>query len=104
MQGKNPRDVAAGEKNTPELVNDFLGAAHVFAAAANAVLEEDLLRDASYGQLSISQLKLLRLVGLNGSFTVGDAAAFLKVSKAAASKAVDKLVRKAYLEPEALRI
>lgn len=90
--------MAAGEKNAPELVNDFLGAAHVFAAAVNAVLEEDLLRDASYGQLSISQLKLLRLVGLNGSLTVGDAAAFLKVSKPAASKAVDKLVRKMYLE------
>ncbi len=80
------------------LVNEFLGAAHIFAAAMHTVLEEDLLKDASYGQLTISQLKLLKMVSLSESLTVGDAAYFLKVSKAAASKAVDKLARKLYLQ------
>ncbi len=98
MQGKDAKEIASREKNAPGLVNDFLGAAHVFAAAMHTVLEEDLLRDASYGQLSIAQLKLLKLISLNDSLTVGEAAAFLKVSKAAASKAVDKLVRKMYLQ------
>ena len=98
MQGKVSDTIGPVGKNTAALVNDFLGAAHVFAAAMHAVLEEDLLRDASYGQLSISQMKLLKLIGLNEYLTVGDAAAFLKVSKAAASKAVDKLVRKMYLQ------
>jgi DNA-binding MarR family transcriptional regulator len=97
MQGKVSEGTSLSDRNAPALVNDFLGAAHVFAAAMNAVLEEDLLRDASYGQLSISQMKLLKLIGLNEYLTVGDAASFLKVSKAAASKAVDKLVRKMYL-------
>jgi DNA-binding MarR family transcriptional regulator len=98
MQGKDPKSIPSGDRRTPSLVSEFLGAAHVFASAVHTVLEEDLLRDASYGQLSSSQLKLLRLVGINESLTVGDAAAFLNVSKAAASKAVDKLVRKEYLQ------
>ena len=98
MQGNITEKTGPGDESVPALVNDFLGAAHIFAAAMHAVLEEDLLRDASYGQLSISQMKLLKLIGLNESLTVGEAAAFLKVSKAAASKAVDKLVRKLYLQ------
>ncbi len=87
-----------GEKNTPALVNDFLGAAHVFAATVHAVLEEDLLRDASYGKLNLAQIQLLKLVELNDGLTVGDAAIFLKVSKAAASKAVGKLAKKTLLQ------
>ena len=98
MQGNDVKNTAADEKNSLCFVSDFLGAAHVFAAAAQMVLEEDLLRDASCGQLRISQMKLLKLIGLNESLTVGDAAAFLKVSKAAASKAVDKLARREYLQ------
>jgi DNA-binding MarR family transcriptional regulator len=98
MQGKDVVNISSGEKNAPDRVNEFLGAAHVFATAMHTVLDEELLRDAAYGQLTASQLKLLKLVGLNDSLTVGDAAAFLKVSKAAASKAVDKLVRRMYLQ------
>jgi DNA-binding MarR family transcriptional regulator len=98
MQGKDAVNISSGEKNAPGLVNEFLGAAHVFATAMHTVLDEELLRDAAYGQLTASQLKLLKLVGLNDSLTVGDAAGFLRVSKAAASKAVDKLVRKMYLQ------
>jgi len=97
MQGKDLENIASGEKNTSNLVTEFLGAAQVFAAAMHAVLEEDLLKDASYGQLTISHLKLLKLVSLSESLTVGDAAVFLNVSKAAASKAVDKLARELYL-------
>lgn len=55
-------ETAMGDKNTPALVNDFLGAAHIFANAMHAVMEEDLLRDASYGQLTPPQMKLLKLV------------------------------------------
>jgi DNA-binding MarR family transcriptional regulator len=98
MQGKNATNITGCDKYAPGLIGEFLGAAHVFASAVQTVLEEELLRDASYGQLSSSQLKLLKMISLNDSLTVGDAAAFLKVSKAAASKAVDKLVRKQYLQ------
>lgn len=98
MQRQGSTSDDAGEKSSSSLVNDFLGAAHVFATAVNVVIDEDLLRNASDGQLTVSQMKLLKLVGLNDTLTVGDVAAFLQVSKAAASKAVDKLVRKMFLQ------
>ncbi len=98
MLEKGSKDTVVAEKNTPALVNDFLGAAYVFAAAVHAVLEEDLLRDESYGGLTLPQMQLLKLVDLNDALTVGDAAEFLKVSKAAASKSVGKLERKMLLQ------
>ncbi len=79
-------------------VDDFLGAVYIFSTMVNVLTEEDLLKNASYGQVTPSQVKLLRLVGRNDGLTVGDAAVFLRVSKAAASKAVDKLVRKLLLQ------
>jgi DNA-binding MarR family transcriptional regulator len=47
--------------------------------------------------LSFSQLKILKLIDVAGSHYIGDVAAFLDVSDAAASKAVDRLVRQKYL-------
>lgn len=98
MQGEKAMNTATSDKSAPDLINEFLGAAYVFASAIRAVLDEELLRDTAHGQLTISQLKLLKLIALNDWLTVGDAAGFLGVSKAAASKAVDKLVRKMYLQ------
>jgi DNA-binding MarR family transcriptional regulator len=83
MNGNNPADV----------INDFLGSAHIFASAVTAVIEEELLREALNDSITLSQLKLLKLVNLTEAQTIGDVAAFLGVSNAAASKAVDKLVR-----------
>ncbi|MBP1632600.1 MAG: MarR-family regulatory protein, partial [Acidobacteria bacterium] len=54
---------------------------------------EELTGDA----LTFSQLKLLRLVARRGILSVSDVASFLGVSTAAASKAVDRLVRSGYL-------
>ncbi len=75
------------------VINDFLGSAHVFASAVTGVIEEALLREVADNQLTVSQLKLLRLVNLTEAQTIGGVASFLGVSNAAASKAVDKLVR-----------
>jgi DNA-binding MarR family transcriptional regulator len=86
------------ERNALALANDFLSAAHVFSRAMQESVEEELLRDALDGQLTPSQIKLLKLVGLNDFMTIGDAALFLNVSHAAASKAVDKLVRARLLQ------
>jgi DNA-binding MarR family transcriptional regulator len=55
------------------------------------------LREITGGQITFSQFKLLRLVALEGPHMLGDAAAFLGISHAAASKAVDKLVRRKLL-------
>lgn len=82
---------------TAELINDFLGSAHVFASALSDVVEKRLLREVASNQLTISQFKLLKLVAQTEAQTIGDVAAFLGVSNAAASKAVDKLVRRKLL-------
>ena len=80
------------EDRTKELIDDFLGSAHVFASAVAGVIEEEMLREVDQ-QITVSQLKLLKLVNITEAQTIGDVAAFLGVSNAAASKAVDRLVR-----------
>jgi len=81
----------------PQLVSDFLGSAQVFATAVTEVVEEKLLREIAGKALTLSQFKLLKLVANTDAHSVGDVAAFLGVSNAAASKAVDKLVRRKQL-------
>jgi DNA-binding MarR family transcriptional regulator len=83
-----------------ELINDFLGSTQVFASSVNDVIEARLLREVGPRQLTFSQFKLLKLVALTDAQTIGDVAAFLGVSNAAASKAVDKLVRQGLLVRE----
>ena len=86
-----------GTACTTEFINNFLGSTQVFATSVNNVIEERLLRDVGPPQLTFSQFKLLKLVALTDAQTIGDVAAFLSVSNAAASKAVDKLVRQGLL-------
>ncbi len=78
-------------------IDDFLGSAHVFASAVDHVIEAGVLRAVAGDQLTVSQLKLLKLVAITEAQTIGDVALFLGVSNAAASKAVDKLVRRKLL-------
>ena len=82
---------------TPELTHDFLSSARVFAKAVRDVCEAAVLREVVGDKLTISQLKLLYLVAQTDSVTIGDAATFLGVSNPAASKTVDKLVRRRFL-------
>jgi len=84
-----------GEK--ADLMNDFLGSAQIFALAMGQVIEEELWREAADNQLTVSQLRLLKLINLPGGHTISDVAAFMGVSKAAASKAADKLARRMLL-------
>lgn len=81
----------------PQLVNDFLGSTQAFSTALTEVVEERLLREIAGEALTLSQFKLLKLVANTDAHSVGDVAAFLGVSNAAASKAVDKLVRRKQL-------
>jgi DNA-binding MarR family transcriptional regulator len=74
-------------------INNFLGSAHLFASAVGRIIEVKMWREAVGKNANFNQLKLLKLLGITGSHTVSDVAAFLGVSKAAASKAVDRLVR-----------
>ncbi|MDP1891457.1 MAG: winged helix DNA-binding protein [Gemmatimonadaceae bacterium] len=80
------------------LINEFLGSSHVFHSVVTDVIENGLLRDVTHGKLTFPQLKLLRIVALEIVQSVSEVAAFLGVSKAAASKAVDGLVRRRLLK------
>jgi len=81
-------------------MKDFLGSAQVFATAVRDVMESRLLRQVSGQQVSQAQLKLLALVQQTETPSVTDAAAFLGVTKAAASQTVEKLVRRKWLRRE----
>lgn len=87
----------AFEARSAEVRTDFLGSAHVFAAAIRRAFEQEILREIADESLSFSHLKLLFFGSATGEHTVGDAADFLGVSDAAASKTVEKLVRRRLL-------
>jgi DNA-binding MarR family transcriptional regulator len=80
-----------------QIINELLGDAHVFVAAVSGVMENALLSQVAGKHLTLSQLKILKLIDVTDAHHVGDVAAFLGVSDAAASKAVDRLVRQKYL-------
>jgi DNA-binding MarR family transcriptional regulator len=88
---------------TPELIYDFLSSARVFAKAVRDVIEADVLREVAGDKLTTSQLKLLYLVAQTESVTIGEAAYFLSVSSPAASKTVEKLVRRRLLRRNDIR-
>jgi len=89
MGGKNG---SAADK--ADLIHDFLASANVFAAAVGEEIEQALLRRTGGAAVTVAQLKLLKLVSVAEAQTIGGVAAFLGVSNAAASKAVDRLVRR----------
>lgn len=92
------RNGAVRRADGAAIIDEFLGSAHIFAAAVRDVIETTTLEKVAGPRLTPSQLKLLKLVAMTGeSLTLGDVAAFLGVSNAAASKAVDKLVRRGWL-------
>jgi len=95
MQPGEPNAVA--EAITADLSNEFLSSARVFAWSVSEVIERTVLREVAGDSLTFSQLKLLYLVAHTDVLNIGDAAAFLGVTCGAASKAVDKLVRRRLL-------
>jgi len=87
--------MAKGGNN--DIAHDFLGSTHVFASAIEEVVEKRLLEEIAGKEMTLSQFKLLKMVALTDARTITDVALFLGVSNAAASKAVDKLVRRKLL-------
>lgn len=81
-----------GRAEALEAINDLLASATIFASASTEVLAAEL-EEVAGDRITFTQLKLLRLVERQGHLTIGDVAAFLGISNAAASKAVDRLVR-----------
>jgi DNA-binding MarR family transcriptional regulator len=79
---------------TPSFIKEFLGSTRIFAKAVDKVLEEKLLAQVAGQQLTPSLMKVLELVAFTEVGTLSELAAFLGISTPAASKAVDKLVRR----------
>jgi DNA-binding MarR family transcriptional regulator len=75
------------------IINDFLASMSIFSSATNELMAEQLDSELG-GQLTISQLRLLKLIARTDIRSISDVATFLGVSNAAASKAVDRLVRR----------
>lgn len=89
--------------HSEQLIGELLGSAHVFVSAVESVMDE-LLSRAIDNQLTPLQLKILRLLHLTDASSVADVAAFLGVSNAAASKSVDRLVRRGFLRRAEARL
>ena len=85
-----------GRGEALEAINDLLASVTILNAASTQVLS-GVLADLAGDQLTFTQLRLLRLVEHQAVLTVGDVANFLGVSNAAASKAVERLVRVGFL-------
>lgn len=85
------------DRPTDAPINELLGSASVFVSALNGVMERKLLSEMPGSRLSLSQLKVFKLLDVSGPRNIGHVAAFLGVSNAAASKTVDRLVRGKYL-------
>jgi DNA-binding MarR family transcriptional regulator len=87
----------SSEAEAAEVYRDFLCSAHVFATVVRRVFEQETLREAAGDSLTFSQLKLLFFGTTTEGHSISDAAAFLGVSNAAASKMAEKLVRRSML-------
>lgn len=87
----------ARSAQSEHIIHDFLGSTQVFSSAVNEVVEKRLVEEVAGKTLTHSQFKLLKMVSLTSARTITDVALFLGVSSAAASKAVDKLVRRKLL-------
>lgn len=78
-------------------LNDFLGSAQIFATAVNDLMAQQL-HEVTGAEVTYSQLKLLKMVSLTEGYSVSNVAHFLGVSTAAASRAVDRLVRRGLID------
>jgi DNA-binding MarR family transcriptional regulator len=79
------------------IINDFLASMHIFSSAIDDLMLAQL-DDELGGELTIPQLKLLKLIARTETESISEIATFLGVSNAAASKAVDRLVRRGLVE------
>jgi DNA-binding MarR family transcriptional regulator len=74
-------------------INDFLGSVRILSTTIDEWMSEEL-KEVTKDRVTPSQLKVLKLVARTNARRIGDVADFLAVSNAAASKAVDRLVRR----------
>ncbi len=86
------------QPSTLQLIEAVLGSTRVFSKAIHTVVEGGNLPEPGEARLTSVQLIALKLISQKGSRTLGELAALLDVSSAAACKLVDRLVRRRLLE------
>ncbi len=79
------------------VINDFLASMHIFSSAIEELMRSQLQEELG-GELTLPQLKLLKLIARTQTQRISEIAIFLGVSAAAASKAVDRLARRGLVE------
>lgn len=81
-----------------ELMQQVMAASHAFCTTVNDMLERSL-DEVSEERLMLSQVELLLLIARPGRrLNVTDVAEFLGVTRAAASRSVDRLVRRGLID------
>lgn len=89
--------MAAPGMERAEILNDFLASTQIFSTVMTELMDEQI-REVLGKNYTLSQLKLLKMVARTNTSTISEVAAFLGVSNAAASKAVDRLVRRGLIQ------
>jgi len=87
------RRYSLGREDNVGFINDFLGSVRILSTTIDEWMEEEL-KESTKNRVTPSQLRVLKLVARTNARRIGDVADFLAVSNAAASKAVDRLVRR----------
>jgi DNA-binding MarR family transcriptional regulator len=83
--------------HSSELARDLLGSARTFASFLFTVCEQQPLQKIAGGSLTLSQARILQLVGISPGLTIHELAGCLNVTVAAAGQAVERLVQRGYL-------
>jgi DNA-binding MarR family transcriptional regulator len=85
------------EPATVQLIEAVVGSTRVFTKAVSSVVEDEVLQESGDQRLTPTQVTVLKLIHHSGSRTLSELASLLDVSAAAASKSVDRLVRRKLL-------
>ncbi|MHC4931692.1 MAG: MarR family winged helix-turn-helix transcriptional regulator [Planctomycetota bacterium] len=78
------------------LIHDLVGSVQIFASVLDDLMEAQL-REIGSPKLTLSQVQLLNVIAATEGMSITAVASLLRVSNAAASKSVDKLVRRRLL-------
>jgi DNA-binding MarR family transcriptional regulator len=82
------------DPTTVQLIESVVGSTRVFSKAVSSVVEDEVLQESGDSRLTPAQVTVMKLIHHSGSRTLSELAALLDVSAAAASKSVDRLVRR----------
>jgi DNA-binding MarR family transcriptional regulator len=74
------------------LIGEFLDSTRIFVLALGDILETRTLEEIRAGQVTPAQMRVVKLIAQSGADSVAGVAEYLGIGKAAAGKAVERLV------------